>query len=183
AGDDIAKVLDFGLAKLRASRELSDVTTRGAIVDTPYYMSPEQVQGEGVDQRSDVYALGALMHVCLTGVPVFDAPSSVAVLSKQLTEAPRPPSARFPKLSIPVTFSQLVMRCLNKDPLERFQTARELQSALIMALGGLGQSGAEVLLDDAHLRNLADSDQKAATRDEVERYERKLQRRGRYAYT
>ncbi len=180
AGDDIAKVLDFGLAKLRESRELADVTTRGAIVGTPYYMSPEQVQGENVDQRSDVYALGALMHVCLTGVPVFDAPSPLAVLSKQLTEDPRAPSARFPQLSIPVTFSQLVMRCLRKAPEERFQSARELQSSLIAALRGLG--GDASLLDDAHLRQLADADREAATRDEVRRYERKLKRRGHIAY-
>ena len=182
AGDDIAKVLDFGLAKLRESRELADVTTRGAIVGTPYYMSPEQVQGESVDQRSDVYALGALMHVCLTGVPVFDAPSPLAVLSKQMTEPPRPPSARFPELNIPITFSQLIMRCLRKDPKERFQTAREFQTALISALRGLDQSGADLLLDDAQLRLLADRDSLAATRSEVENYERKLQRRGRLAY-
>src|SRR5262249_33742792 len=61
-GSEIAKVLDFGLAKLREGAELNDVTSQGAIVGTPYYMSPEQVRGDPVDARSDIYALGALMY-------------------------------------------------------------------------------------------------------------------------
>lgn len=181
-GGDMVKVLDFGLAKLRESRELAAVTMAGAIVGTPYYMSPEQVQGENVDQRSDVYSMGALMHMCLTCEPVFDAPNPMGVLAKQLTELPLPVTERFPELQIPPIFSHLVLRCLAKDPNERFRTARELQAALVTSLHGLGQTGAEELLDDEHLRNLADTHEDAATRGEIERYERKLQRRGRIAY-
>ncbi|MCA9645835.1 MAG: protein kinase, partial [Myxococcales bacterium] len=62
---ELVKVLDFGLAKLRESSEMLEVTSRGAIVGTPYYMSPEQVRGEEVDQRSDIYSLGALMYKAL----------------------------------------------------------------------------------------------------------------------
>lgn len=176
-GDDVVKVLDFGLAKLRESRELAAVTMRGAIVGTPYYMSPEQAQGEGVDQRTDVYALGAVMHVCLTGVPVFDAPSPIGVLGKQLAEEPRSILERFPELQVPASFDQIILRCLRKDPDQRFRTARELQSALISAFEGLGHASAAALLDNEHLRNLARTGDDAATRGEIERYERKLQRR------
>ncbi len=181
-GDDVVKVLDFGLAKLRASRELAAVTTRGAIVGTPYYMSPEQAQGENVDQRTDVYALGAVMHVCLTGFPVFDAPNPIGVLSKQLVEEPRSILERFPELQVPASFDQIILRCLRKDPARRFRTARELQSALISAFEGLGHASAAALLDNEHLRNLARTGDDAATRGEFERYERKLQRRGLIPY-
>jgi serine/threonine-protein kinase len=181
-GDDVVKVLDFGLAKLRESRELAAVTMAGAILGTPYYMSPEQAQGEDVDQRADVYALGALMHVCLTGVPVFDAPNPIGVLTKQLAEAPRAITERFPELSIPQSFDQIVLRCLRKDRAQRYRTARELQSALIGALEGLGHASASALLDNERLRQLARTGDDAATRGEIERYERKLQTRGRIAY-
>jgi len=181
-GDDVVKVLDFGLAKLKESRELAAVTMAGAILGTPYYMSPEQAQGEGVDQRSDVYALGALMHVCLTGFPVFDAPNPIGVLTKHLAEQPRAITERFPELSIPYSFDQIFLRCLRKDPAERYRTARELQSALIAALEGLGHVSAAALLDDDRLRQLARTGDDAATRGEIERYERKLQTRGRIAY-
>ncbi|HYQ16860.1 MAG TPA: serine/threonine-protein kinase, partial [Polyangiaceae bacterium] len=71
--EDLIKVLDFGLAKLREGGELSEVTSRGAIVGTPYYMSPEQIRGDDVGPESDVYALGALTYACLTASVVFEA--------------------------------------------------------------------------------------------------------------
>src|SRR5262249_35026228 len=66
-GRDVVKVLDFGLAKLRDSEELTSVTARGALVGTPFYMSPEQIRGENLDARSDIYSLGALMYRAVTG--------------------------------------------------------------------------------------------------------------------
>ena len=95
-GEDVAKVLDFGLAKLRESSDLSDVTLSGAIVGTPYYMAPEQIRGEAVGPATDVYALGALMYSCLTGTVVFDAQTPMGVLTRHLVEEPEPPSARAP---------------------------------------------------------------------------------------
>lgn len=183
SGDDVVKVLDFGLAKLRESKELGDVTTRGAIVGTPFYMSPEQIRGEPVDARSDVYSLGALMYACLTGHPVFDAQTPMGILTKHLTEEPVPPNARDPDLGIPLGLSRIVLRCLEKQPADRYQSVRELQQALVESLRGEGGiSGVDVLLDSKHVRRLADQDAEAATRAEVERYERKLQRRGAYAW-
>ncbi len=184
SGDDVVKVLDFGLAKLRESKELGDVTTRGAIVGTPFYMSPEQIRGEPVDARSDVYALGALMYVCLTGHPVFDAQTPMGVLTKHLTEEPEPPASRAPSSGIPLALDRVVMRCLEKDPAKRCQSVRELQQALVEALRGEGGiSSVDALLDSKQVRRLAEQDTIAATRAEVERYERKLKRRGLYAWT
>ncbi|MES1187272.1 MAG: protein kinase [Myxococcales bacterium] len=181
--EDLVKVLDFGLAKLREGGELSDVTSSGAIVGTPYYMSPEQIRGDDVGPESDVYALGALTYACLTGSVVFDAQTPMGVLTKHLTELPESPSRRFPELKIPPSLSQIVMATLEKDPKRRMRSVGELQQALISELEHGGKpADVERLLDTSHLRdaaNAADADGGAATRDEVERYERKLRQRGR----
>jgi serine/threonine-protein kinase len=183
-GEELVKVLDFGLAKLREGGELSDVTSRGAIVGTPYYMSPEQIRGDDVGPESDVYALGALTYACLTGTVVFDARTPMGVLTKHLTELPESPSQRFPELRIPASVSQIVMATLEKDRQRRLPSVEELQAAMIRELEHDGQQQeVEGLLDYSHLREAggaADAD--AATRDEVERYERKLRRRGHAAW-
>lgn len=177
AGDDVVKVLDFGLAKLRESSELNEVTTRGSIVGTPYYMSPEQIRGESVDGRTDIYALGAVMHVCLTGRPVFDAPTPMGVLTRHLTDDAVPPSQRFPELGVSPSLSAIIMRCIEKSPDRRYQSVDELQRALVDELRGLGQSSVDVLLDSGAMRRMtAPAGGEAATRDEVEAYERKLRR-------
>lgn len=176
--DDLIKVLDFGLAKLREGGELSEVTSRGAIVGTPYYMSPEQIRGDDVGPEGDVYSLGALTYACLTGSVVFDAHTPMGVLTKHLTELPESPSRRFPDLKIPPSVSQVVMATLEKDPKRRLPTVEELQRLMIIELEHDGKPGdAERLLDLSHLRPHNDAD--AATRDEIERYERKLRQRGR----
>jgi eukaryotic-like serine/threonine-protein kinase len=180
--EDLIKVLDFGLAKLREGGELSEVTSRGAIVGTPYYMSPEQIRGEDVGPESDVYALGALTYACLTGTVVFDANTPMGVLTKHLTELPESPSRRFPQLNIPNSLSQIVMATLEKDPKRRMSSVTRLQEAMIAELADGGQPDAVGrLLDFSHLRSAADAadaDAGGATRDEVERYERKLRQRG-----
>ncbi len=179
--DDLIKVLDFGLAKLREGGELSEVTSRGAIVGTPYYMSPEQIRGDDVGPEGDVYALGALTYACLTGSVVFDAQTPMGVLTKHLTELPESPSRRFPELKIPLSVSQIVMATLEKDPKRRLPSVDELQRLMIVELEHEGKAGdAERLLDLSHLRPINDAD--AATRDEIERYERKLRQRGRAAW-
>ena len=179
--EDVIKVLDFGLAKLREGGELSEVTSRGAIVGTPYYMSPEQIRGDDVGPESDVYALGAVTYACLTGSVVFDANTPMGVLTKHLMELPESPSKRFPELNIPLSVSQLVMAALEKDPKKRLRSVEELQQALVHELEGGGrQVEAQRLLDSAHMRHVVDAaDDAAATRDEVEGYERKLRQRGR----
>jgi serine/threonine-protein kinase len=181
SGDDVAKVLDFGLAKLRESSELSDVTSSGAIVGTPYYMAPEQIRGEAVTPACDVYALGALLYACLTGTVPFDAATPMGVLTRHLTEEPEPPSTRVPELGLSRSFERIVLHALAKNPSDRFASAAALQTALVDELRGGGDS-VSVLLDSQQLRGLTGDDQ-AATRDEVERYERKLRRRGILAWS
>lgn len=134
---ETAKVLDFGLAKLFAGTVEAQVTSSGTIVGTPFYMSPEQIQGQDLDGRSDVYAMGAIMYECVVGRPPFEAPNPVGVLSKHLSEEPLRPSARSP-ISVPAEADEIIMRCLAKDRNERYQTAEDLRQDLIEYLGKLG---------------------------------------------
>ena len=90
-GTEHVKVLDFGLAKLRqrtgdSSASLSAVSSGGQVIGTPYYMAPEQVRGEPLDARADLYSVGATLYRVLTGAPPFDALSPMSVLAKHLTD-------------------------------------------------------------------------------------------------
>jgi tRNA A-37 threonylcarbamoyl transferase component Bud32 len=134
---ETAKVLDFGLAKLFEGTVEAQVTSSGTIVGTPYYMSPEQIQGQELDGRSDVYAMGAIMYECVVGQPPFEALNPLGVLSQHLTEKPLPPSARSP-LSVPAEADEIIMRCLEKDPDHRYQTAEDLRQDLIGYLTTVG---------------------------------------------
>ncbi|MFS8065886.1 MAG: serine/threonine-protein kinase [Byssovorax sp.] len=175
-GAEVVKVLDFGLAKLREAEGLNEITSSGTLLGTPYYMAPEQVRGEEVDQRSDVYAIGALMYRCLTGHHPFSG-APMTVLSKHLNEIPIPPSERAPHLGIPLAMSRLVMRALSKDPGDRFQRVEDLQSLLVDTIRAAGSSSVVGLLDSARLRRLSAPAVAAATHDEVDAYERKLRRK------
>ncbi len=128
-GRDFAKVLDFGLAKLD-KRDQPDMTDRTAIVGTPYYMAPEQIRGEEVDARTDIYSLGALMFQVLTGTYLYSSATAVGVLTKHLTGEPDAPSMRTPRMGIPPSVDHLVQKALARDPTERWQTAAELGQAI-----------------------------------------------------
>jgi serine/threonine-protein kinase len=124
---DFAKVLDFGLVKVKQGRSgdtLStiDHTTTG----TPAYMAPETILGDAeVDRRADVYALGCVAYYLLTGELVFDADTSMKMLMHHLNTPPVPPSQRT-ELPIPRELDELVLACLQKDPNRRPQNAGEL---------------------------------------------------------
>ena len=128
---EMAKVLDFGLAKLRDSAAELTLTQTGAVMGTPYYMSPEQWQGEPLDARSDVYSLGAMFYEMLTASPPFNSTSAAGLMVKHLNEAP--PDLE-PYLQISPTLEIVCQRALSKTPEERQADAsvlsRELQTAL-----------------------------------------------------
>ncbi|HEV8321093.1 MAG TPA: protein kinase [Myxococcota bacterium] len=124
------KVLDFGIAKLM---EGSDVeakvqTKTGAVLGTPFYMSPEQGTGETVDARTDIYALGVMLYEMLTGSVPFQAKSTGGVIAKHVSAAPVPPRDKDPRIS--EDLEAIVLRCLAKLPEQRFQTMEELEAAL-----------------------------------------------------
>jgi eukaryotic-like serine/threonine-protein kinase len=121
-GRDFVKILDFGLAKLSEHDDRPDVTDRGAIIGTPYYMSPEQIRGEAVDARTDVYALGSMMYRMLTGTYAFAAGTPMGVLTKHLTDPLQPPSLRAPELDISPRLDEIVARSMAKDRAARYPT-------------------------------------------------------------
>ncbi|MBV9949364.1 MAG: protein kinase [Myxococcales bacterium] len=131
---DFVKVLDFGLVKL-ADNKGEDLTQTGMFMGSPKYMSPEQIRGDRIDARSDVYALGIMMYEMLTGKVPFDRPNSVNILMAHVTEEPPALRAMNPAISVSAWLEETVGRCLAKDPAHRFQSMDELLSALKRASG------------------------------------------------
>lgn len=120
-GGERAKILDFGIAKLTGDATLK--TDTSAVMGTPSFMSPEQCRGAGrVDQRSDVYSLGCVLFALLTGRMPFEAEGAGEIIAMHLREPAPPPSAI--QRSVPRDVDQLVLRCLAKDPAQRFASAR-----------------------------------------------------------
>ena len=130
--DGDAKVTDFGIA--RAWDDSDQLTRTGAVIGTATYFSPEQAQGLTADGRSDLYALGVVMYELLTGVPPFVGESPVSVAYQHVREFAPPPSDLNP--NIPDALDAIVMRCLEKDPRKRYQTAGALSLDLTRFLAG-----------------------------------------------
>jgi serine/threonine protein kinase len=128
SGDpDFVKVLDFGIAKL--SSNAGDVHTRtGAVMGTPLYMSPEQINGVNVDHRTDIYAMGIIVYQMLTGSLPFETTTLTELLLAHATKTPPPLRQR--DASIPVEVEAAVMRALEKDPARRFESTEAFVSAL-----------------------------------------------------
>jgi hypothetical protein len=110
--EGVLKVMDFGIARL--AEATFSRTQSGMIIGTPAYMAPEQLVGEELDPRADLYALGVVMYECLTGHTPFNAPSAIALVARVLTTQPVPPMIANP--DVPPALSDLVMRLLAKTP-------------------------------------------------------------------
>lgn len=134
------KLLDFGISKIIDGSCAEDrLTKTGDIVGTPYYMAPEQAKGEKhVDQRCDIYSMGAILYECLTGRGPFVAENIVELVYKLLQEPIVPPSQLRP--DIPREFEELIMKALSRDPEERFATASEMFERLLPFAGEQGAS-------------------------------------------
>jgi Tol biopolymer transport system component len=148
--DGRAKILDFGLAKLaapadEANQAASEVTrtsshtAMGVVVGTASYMAPEQVRGEAVDARTDIFAFGAVLYEMLSGVRAFRRETTAETMTAVLKE--EPPELSGSVRAVSVTLDRIVRRCLEKRPEERFQSARDLSFAL-SALSGSDSSAA-----------------------------------------
>ncbi|MGD8538874.1 MAG: protein kinase [Candidatus Aminicenantes bacterium] len=115
------KIMDFGIA---LSGEVDGITDSNIIVGTPQYLSPEQVEGKKVDQRSDIYSLGVILFETVTGKVPFDGDTTLSIAVKHKTEIPRDPKEL--NAQIPEEFSRLILKCMEKDPEKRYQTVNEL---------------------------------------------------------
>jgi len=128
--DGVLKVMDFGIARL--ADENSNRTQAGMVLGTPAYMAPEQLLGETVDARSDLYAVGVVMYECLTGELPFSGASPIAMISRVLSVTPAPVASVNP--DVPPAVSVLIAQLLGKDACDRPASAR----ALLEQLSGLG---------------------------------------------
>ncbi len=128
-GQEQVKLVDFGIAQVGpADQDASDV-----VVGSPHCMAPEQIDGVGVDGRTDLYALGVVMYRLLTGRWPFSSRDTVAIMMSHLHEEPPPMAKVAPDLDIPPALEAVVMRCLRKQQIERFRTAEAFLEALCEA--------------------------------------------------
>lgn len=125
---DVAKLLDFGLVHQIQSTEDLQLTQHGTVTGSPYYLSPEQAVGDTVDQRSDIYALGAIAWFLLVGRPPFQGDNAIKVILAHAHDQPEPPSRCAE--NVPVDLEQVILKCLAKNPNDRYQTVDELAEAL-----------------------------------------------------
>ncbi|KAF0246118.1 MAG: WD40 repeat-containing [Planctomycetota bacterium] len=131
-----AKVTDFGLAK--AGKNSGDLTKSGTAMGTPYYMPPEQARGDmrQVDARSDVYSMGAVLYECLSGRPPLVGENDIDTIIKVVNEDAIPPSVV--NREVPTDLDPVCLKCLDKDPMRRYQSARELADELRRFKSGEG---------------------------------------------
>ncbi len=142
--DARAKVLDFGLAKRMSAEELVEATTRsqesltqpGAVLGTLPYMAPEQLRGQVADARSDVWALGVVLHEMAAGTRPFQGQTGYELSSASLSQAPAPLPAK-----VSVELRAVIDRCLAKEPAQRYQRAGEVRSALEAIASGVAVPG------------------------------------------
>jgi serine/threonine protein kinase/Tol biopolymer transport system component len=134
--DGRVKILDFGVAKLQSSpegagrsvEELTTVTKSGSVIGTVAYMSPEQLRAKAVDHRSDIFSVGAILYEMLTGRRAFRGETEVDTITAVLREDP--PETNLEQANVPASCQQIVRHCLEKEPENRFQSARDLAFAL-----------------------------------------------------
>ena len=135
-GQEAAKVLDFGIAKLReaAGDAKPGMTMTGMLVGTPLYMSPEQFMGkkagEEIDGRSDLYSLGVVLYQMVTAQLPFEGETLYSLMMQHMQGTVRPPHELVPQLQIPESLSRVILKAIDKSRDERFQTADEFVAAL-----------------------------------------------------
>ncbi|HXD48227.1 MAG TPA: serine/threonine-protein kinase [Gemmatimonadaceae bacterium] len=136
SGKEIPKIVDFGIAKAVSETPQDSLTRSGLVIGTPEFMSPEQLLGDPLDARSDIYSLGCILYQMLTGKPAFEAESREQMIRRRLHEPP--PHIREIVPNLPRRLDTLIVHMLARSPSDRLATAAEAREALdpALALGG-----------------------------------------------
>jgi serine/threonine-protein kinase len=127
-GREVAKVVDFGIAKVVRENASDALTRTGLVIGTPEFMSPEQLLGDPIDARSDLYALGCIVHLMLTASPPFSATTREQMIKRRLTEDA--PHIQHIDPGLPDSLDRIVVRLLARNPVERYSSAAEVRDAL-----------------------------------------------------
>jgi serine/threonine-protein kinase len=136
SGGDMVKVVDFGIAKAVGGDQAGQkVTKTGLVVGTPEFMSPEQLSGDAVDGRSDLYSLALVLYRMLTGKVPFDATSVQEIMIKRLTDEPTTLAVARPDLSFPAGLQPVLDTALARTPLERYQTVAKFAADVAAVTG------------------------------------------------
>jgi serine/threonine-protein kinase len=159
---DFVKVLDFGLVKNVSDSKTEDLTQTGLFMGSPKYMAPEQIQGQRVDARTDIYALGVILYEMLVGKVPFDRPNSVHILMAHVNEPPPDMRVVNPHLAISAELEALVASCLAKNPDQRPDSMDAVLTALKRTAGGTLTGTMSSYAGTGELRPLTASDANAA---------------------
>jgi len=148
-GEDVPKLLDFGIAKVSGNDGQNHLTQTGTIFGTPFYMAPEQALGNQVDARTDIYAVGVIMYECFSGTLPFQGDSFMAILTQHITMEPEPVAQRAAKAGrqLPPGLAETITRCMQKNPAQRFQTMDDLVNALIQIYRGVVGPGMSTYME------------------------------------
>jgi serine/threonine-protein kinase len=153
-GSDVAKVVDFGIAKALAGDEMGQkVTKTGLVVGTPEYMSPEQLSGDKLDGRSDIYSLGLVLYKMLTGVLPFQADTAQETMIKRLTDDPEPLAQARPDIAFPPALQAVLEHALARAVDDRYFSAAEFGRDVMASVGDAAVPGTR--MDIAHVTQAA----------------------------
>ncbi|HLY32414.1 MAG TPA: protein kinase, partial [Ktedonobacterales bacterium] len=145
--EGLVKLTDFGIASMYKDADSERLTTTGMTLGTVQYYAPEQAQGEIVKPAADVYALGIVMYEMLTGRTPFDGDTPVAVAMKHIQEEPTPPSEFNPR--IPMPLERIILRCMAKEPRDRYKDGDHLAQALESFMRGAMRRSSPGLMSGA----------------------------------
>jgi tRNA A-37 threonylcarbamoyl transferase component Bud32 len=149
SGEDIPKILDFGIAKVAGNEGQNHLTRTGTIFGTPFYMAPEQALGNAVDARTDIYAVGVIMYECFAGSLPFQGESFMGILTQHITMEPEPVAQRAAKAGrqLPPGLADVITRCMQKNPAQRFSTMDELVNVLVQLYRGMVGPGMSTYME------------------------------------
>jgi eukaryotic-like serine/threonine-protein kinase len=147
--EDVPKLLDFGIAKVAGNDGQNNLTRTGTIFGTPFYMAPEQALGNPVDARTDVYAMGVIMYEMFAGSLPFQGESFMGILTQHITTEPEPVAQRAAKAGrqLPMGLAEIITRCMQKNPAQRYGTMDELVNALIQIYRGIAGPGMSTYME------------------------------------
>jgi serine/threonine-protein kinase len=148
-GEDIPKLLDFGIAKVSGNDGQNHLTRTGTIFGTPFYMAPEQALGNPVDARTDIYAVGVIMYECFGGSLPFQGDSFMGILTQHITMEPEPVAQRAARAGrqLPPGLADVITCCMQKNPAQRFQSMDDLVNVLVQIYRGVVGPGMSTYME------------------------------------